>query len=329
VGSCLSRSGQFTEALPWFERAIAEAEKGDVHGCIDHRSLGASLHWAGYCLSRSGQFAEALPWLERAIAEAEKGDVRGRIDHQSLGASLHQMGWCLSRSGRFAEARPWLERAIAAKEKGDSHGRIDHDSLGFSLHEMGSCLSDSGQFAEARPWFERAVAEAEQGDVHGRVDHQILEAMKAAIHDIEVAPSVAPLDDTSRQELAARTAKGLEILGLKAVADPETVADSVLRWIYYSKEPQKSAAADDQIAVAVAYGDAVARVTGWQWNLYLWQGHQDFALISPDARYVHLPISFISRQPAAASEATALLLFNMLAAGDFSQARPGDLAVLG
>jgi hypothetical protein len=31
------------EAQPFFERAVAEAEKGDVHGCIDHESLALTL----------------------------------------------------------------------------------------------------------------------------------------------------------------------------------------------------------------------------------------------------------------------------------------------
>src|SRR5260370_1170539 len=49
VGSCLSRTGEFAAARPWFERAVAEAEKGDVHGRVDHESLGTSLHEVGDC----------------------------------------------------------------------------------------------------------------------------------------------------------------------------------------------------------------------------------------------------------------------------------------
>ena len=35
VGYCYSSLGQFAEALPWFERAVAAKEKGDVHGRLD------------------------------------------------------------------------------------------------------------------------------------------------------------------------------------------------------------------------------------------------------------------------------------------------------
>jgi tetratricopeptide (TPR) repeat protein len=172
VGRALYETGQFAAAQPWFERAVAEAEKGDVNGRIDHDSLGRSLYTLGVCLSSMGQFAAAQPWCERAVAEAEKGDVNGRIDHDSLGRSLHQVGFCLSSLGQFAAAQPWFGRAVAAKEKGDVHGRIDHNSLGGSLHQLGFCLM--GPFAAAQPWFERAVAEAEKGDVHGRIDHASL-----------------------------------------------------------------------------------------------------------------------------------------------------------
>jgi tetratricopeptide (TPR) repeat protein/predicted phosphodiesterase len=174
IGCALYEIGRFDEARPWHLRALAAIEKGDVHGRVDHASLGSSLHQVGDCLSRTGQYAEARPWFERAVAAKEKEDVHGRIDHASLGSSLHQAGYCLSRTGQYTEARPWFERAVAAKEKGDVHGRIDHESLGRSLHQVGVCLSSTGQYAEARPWFERAVAEAEKGDVHGRIDHESL-----------------------------------------------------------------------------------------------------------------------------------------------------------
>ena len=44
VGYRLTSTGEFGTARPWFERAVAEAEKGDVHGRVDHESLGKSLH---------------------------------------------------------------------------------------------------------------------------------------------------------------------------------------------------------------------------------------------------------------------------------------------
>jgi predicted phosphodiesterase/tetratricopeptide (TPR) repeat protein len=87
VGRALYETGRFEQARPWCERAVAEKEQGDVHGRIDHQSLGASLHQVGYCLSRVGAYEQARPWYERAVAEKEQGDVHGRVDQESLGVS--------------------------------------------------------------------------------------------------------------------------------------------------------------------------------------------------------------------------------------------------
>ena len=43
IGRALYEIGRFEEARPWYERAVAEKEKGDVHGRIDHESLGMSI----------------------------------------------------------------------------------------------------------------------------------------------------------------------------------------------------------------------------------------------------------------------------------------------
>jgi tetratricopeptide (TPR) repeat protein len=181
IGRALIEIGQFAAARPWYERAVADKEKGDIHGRVNHTSLSASLHQVGYCLSSAGEFAAARSWYERAVAETEKGDIHGRVDHESLGASLHLVGHCLSSAGEFAAARPWFERAVAEKEKGDIHGRVDHESLGASLHLVGHCLTYAGEFAAARLWYERAVVETEKGDIHGRVDH---ESLGASLHQL-------------------------------------------------------------------------------------------------------------------------------------------------
>ena len=174
LGAALVEIGRFDAARPWYERAVSEAERADVHGRVDHESLGSSMHQVGYCLTSVGDYATARPWYERAVKEAERGDVHGRVDHESLGVSLHQVGFCLSSVGEFADARLWYERAVAEKARGDVHGRVDHASLGASLHQVGWCLSRVGDDAAARPWYERAVAEKQRGDVHGRVDHASL-----------------------------------------------------------------------------------------------------------------------------------------------------------
>ena len=75
VGYCLQELGDIAGARSWYERAVEAAEKGDVHGRIDHASLGASLRQVGYCLQALGDVAGAKPWFERAVEAKKKGDV--------------------------------------------------------------------------------------------------------------------------------------------------------------------------------------------------------------------------------------------------------------
>jgi tetratricopeptide (TPR) repeat protein/predicted phosphodiesterase len=174
IGEVLVMTGRYDEARPWFERAVAEAEKGDADGLINHDTLCMSLVAVGLCLACMGQLDEAGRWFERAVAEAEKGDADGLIDHYTLWMSLLAVGLCLAWVGQFAEARSWFERAVAEAEKGDDDGWVDHESLWMGLFAVGLCLSSVGKSEEAQPWFERGVAEAEKGNADGRIDQKAL-----------------------------------------------------------------------------------------------------------------------------------------------------------
>ena len=53
---------------------FAEVAQGDIHGRVDHESLGTSLHQVGCCLASVGDHAGARTWFERAVAEVERAD---------------------------------------------------------------------------------------------------------------------------------------------------------------------------------------------------------------------------------------------------------------
>jgi tetratricopeptide (TPR) repeat protein len=95
--------GQFTEALPWFERAVAAKERGDMYSRVDPNNLGKSLHGVGDCHARQGRLAEALSWFERAVAAKEQGDVHGRVDPASLAASIAAATRCHAALREMAE----------------------------------------------------------------------------------------------------------------------------------------------------------------------------------------------------------------------------------
>ena len=97
---------------PWFERAVEAKQKGDVHGRVDHESLGISLHQVGFCFASTGRFEEARPWFERAVEAAQKGDVHGRVDHESLVTTLRAGAACLRNLQLTAQAEEWERRAF-------------------------------------------------------------------------------------------------------------------------------------------------------------------------------------------------------------------------
>jgi len=88
------------------QRAVETKKLGDVHGRVDHTSLGMSLNQVGFCLSSQGKYEEALPWYKRAAEIHQKGDVHSRVDHAVLGRSLHQVGLCLWSLEKYEEALP-------------------------------------------------------------------------------------------------------------------------------------------------------------------------------------------------------------------------------
>lgn len=54
-GRALYEIGRSDDARPWFEWAVAEKEKGDTDGRIDHESLAVSLSAGAACLIELGQ----------------------------------------------------------------------------------------------------------------------------------------------------------------------------------------------------------------------------------------------------------------------------------
>ena len=47
IGRALIEIGRFDSARGWYERAVTEAEQGDIHGRVDHANLGNSIHQIG------------------------------------------------------------------------------------------------------------------------------------------------------------------------------------------------------------------------------------------------------------------------------------------
>jgi hypothetical protein len=78
---------------------MAEKRQGDLHGRVDHRSLGVSLHQLGNCAYEQGEWLAAAGWYEQALAEARQGDIFGRVDQGSVANSEKSLALCRKKMG--------------------------------------------------------------------------------------------------------------------------------------------------------------------------------------------------------------------------------------
>ena len=191
VANVLAAHGRNGEAVPYFERAIAEKER--AHG-VDHPAVATSLNGLGVALEQLGRPDDALVPLRRALAiwEASFGP-----DHPDVAGALNNLGNVLQRRGSYDDAIDALTRSLAIRERAlghrhptvaDSHDNIalalegldrldearahqevalairietlgpDHHDVGISLHNIGGLLEHQGAHAEALAYQQRALA---------------------------------------------------------------------------------------------------------------------------------------------------------------------------
>jgi len=148
LGYHLRTIGAYTEAWPYYERALAINEK--VLGA-DHPDTALSLNNLGTLLYMQGAYAEAWPYYERALTIYEK--VLG-AEHPDTASSLNNVGALLDAIGAYVEARPYYERALAINEKVLGP---EHPATATSLNNLGYLLKMQGMYAEAWRYYERAL----------------------------------------------------------------------------------------------------------------------------------------------------------------------------
>jgi hypothetical protein len=89
------------------EQAQEETRKGDLHGRVDHLSLGNILAYHGHCFFKLGEWLKAAEWYEQAEAEARQGDIYRRINKQFIAINLSALVKVLKILGRGVEAMEW------------------------------------------------------------------------------------------------------------------------------------------------------------------------------------------------------------------------------
>jgi hypothetical protein len=66
VGYCLAGLGRLQEAVSWFERAAAAAQKGDVRGNVNSERVATILGLRSQCLDHLKRAGQAAPGAGKA-----------------------------------------------------------------------------------------------------------------------------------------------------------------------------------------------------------------------------------------------------------------------
>ena len=142
-------SGDYTNALPLYERALAIREKALGP---QHADTATSLNNLASLYRAMGDYAKALPLYERALAIREK--ALGP-QHTHTATSLNNLASLYRAMGDYAKALPLCERALAIREKALGPQHVD---TATSLNNLAGLYRDMGDYAKALPLYERALA---------------------------------------------------------------------------------------------------------------------------------------------------------------------------
>jgi len=146
----------------------------------------------------------------------------------------------------------------------------------------------------------------------------------------DMRPNWRPYPEQDCPYLAALVAHGHELLGLGQSPSPPRVAAEVERWLNDAQDAEHPMDSSVSIPVAIAWGDAIARQLQWEWGEYHWDSDtKEPALAPPDRAHMFLPLTYILDKLEPGATSTAMLLFNMLVAGQRPPARPGAFVVIG
>jgi tetratricopeptide (TPR) repeat protein len=153
LGNALYQAGQYTEAEPHLNRALAIREKALG---ANHRKTATSLNNLAALYDSQGKYAEAEKLYMRALAISEK--TLG-ADHPETAVSHNNLALLYASQGKYAEAEPLVKRSLAIDEKALG---ADHPDTARSLNNLAGLYAAQGKYAEAEPLYKRSLAVSEK-----------------------------------------------------------------------------------------------------------------------------------------------------------------------
>ncbi|WP_353735279.1 tetratricopeptide repeat protein, partial [Okeania sp. SIO2C2] len=141
--------GNYTEALPLFQRSLAINEKALG---VDHPQVALILNNLAALYQGQGKYTEALPLVQRSLAIREK--ALG-ADHPRVAASLNNLAELYREQGNYTEALPLFQRSLAINEKALG---ADHRDVAISLNNLALLYYLQGSYTKALPLLQRSLA---------------------------------------------------------------------------------------------------------------------------------------------------------------------------
>lgn len=149
VGRLLFNFGQYHEARPYLERALAISEMLTPR---QSELLIQALHALGTLLRDQGEYGEAQSLLERALRESEAMYGKDQLPTARL---LTDVGWAASLQSDNHVAKQAFVRALTIQQTIQD---ADQAEVAQCLTNLGQVLYEQGHFHEARTYFEQALA---------------------------------------------------------------------------------------------------------------------------------------------------------------------------
>jgi tetratricopeptide (TPR) repeat protein len=148
-GIMLHSAGQYSEAQPPLERALAIWEKALGP---EHPHVATSLNNLAELYHTQGQYAKAVPLYQRSLAIWEK--ALGP-EHPHVATSLNNLAELYHTQEQYAKAIPLYQRSLAIWEKALGP---EHPDVAASLNNLAGLYYAQGQYAKAAPLYQRSLA---------------------------------------------------------------------------------------------------------------------------------------------------------------------------
>ena len=144
----LFNQGQYSEAVPLAERALAIRER--VLGA-GHPDVALSLYFLATLYTKQGRYADAEKMFKRSLTIVEQ---RFGPESPILTTPLNNLAELYAGQGRYAESEQLFKRSLAINEK---RFGPDHVDIAASLSNLGSLYHDQGRYADAEPLYRRSL----------------------------------------------------------------------------------------------------------------------------------------------------------------------------